>query len=195
MALFQKGTSQPKTISLTNTGTSSLDVTGIASSGKFQQTNDCGVSVGAGVTCTISVVFKPTATGTAVGDLAINDSSTDSPQHVSLSGTGFQIPSCHVQIKKALESSPVRSALATFGTVETPTPTGPDNVGTRTVRLVDFLREDPFLTNGSRRELMVRFWYPASLKQACKPRGIHTASRLELFLSADESSAARRSDQ
>lgn len=62
----------------------------------------------------------------------------------------------------------MRSALATFGTVETPTPTGPDNVGTRTVRLVDFLREDPFLTNGSRRELMVRFWYPASLKQACK---------------------------
>ena len=161
-------TSKPKTVSVTNTGTSSLNVTGITTSGKFDQTNDCGASVGAGVTCTISVVFKPTETGTTTGDLTITDSSTDSPQHVSLSGTGFDIPSCHVQIKKALESSPVRSALATFGTVETPGPTGPNSVGTRTMRLVDSMRDDPFLTNGTRRELMVRFWYPAFLKQACR---------------------------
>ena len=110
-------TSKPMTALLTNTGTSSLGVTSITTSGEFDQTNDCGASVGAGVTCTISVVFKPTGTGTTTGDLTITDSSTDSPQHVSLSGTGFQILPCHVQIKKALESSPVRSALATFGTV------------------------------------------------------------------------------
>jgi dienelactone hydrolase len=33
--------------------------------------------------------------------------------------------------------------------------------------LVDPTRNDPFLSNGAKRELMVRFWYPASAGQAC----------------------------
>jgi dienelactone hydrolase len=37
------------------------------------------------------------------------------------------------------------------------------------MRLVDSSRQDPFLENGTKRELMVRFWYPASLDQPCKP--------------------------
>jgi dienelactone hydrolase len=35
--------------------------------------------------------------------------------------------------------------------------------------LVDPTRDDPFLANGAKRELLVRFWYPASLHQDCKP--------------------------
>ena len=37
------------------------------------------------------------------------------------------------------------------------------------MRLVDTTRNDPFLENGTKRELMVRFWYPALPIQACKP--------------------------
>jgi dienelactone hydrolase len=37
------------------------------------------------------------------------------------------------------------------------------------MRLVDSRREDPFLENGTKRELMVRFWYPALLNGVCTP--------------------------
>jgi dienelactone hydrolase len=33
--------------------------------------------------------------------------------------------------------------------------------------LVDSTRQDPFLENGTKRELMVRFWYPAKLNGSC----------------------------
>jgi dienelactone hydrolase len=36
------------------------------------------------------------------------------------------------------------------------------------MRLVDSTRNDPFLANGSKRELLVRFWYPANLTGACE---------------------------
>jgi dienelactone hydrolase len=34
--------------------------------------------------------------------------------------------------------------------------------------LIDSTRNDPYLANGTKRELMVRFWYPASVSQGCK---------------------------
>jgi dienelactone hydrolase len=37
------------------------------------------------------------------------------------------------------------------------------------VDLVDSTSDDPLLGNGSKRELLVRFWYPATLRQDCKP--------------------------
>jgi hypothetical protein len=35
--------------------------------------------------------------------------------------------------------------------------------------MVDPLRDDPFLGNGTKRELLVRFWYPASITEGCDP--------------------------
>jgi len=35
--------------------------------------------------------------------------------------------------------------------------------------LVDATRSDPYLANGAKRELLVRFWYPTALTQGCKP--------------------------
>ena len=48
----------------------------------------CGSTLGAKATCTISVTFTPTQTGTRIGHLSVRDSATNSPQTVSLSGTG-----------------------------------------------------------------------------------------------------------
>jgi hypothetical protein len=77
---------------LTNTGNASLSVTSISVSGTnasdFTQTNTCGSSVAAGANCTISVTFKPAATGTRSANLSVADSATGSPQTLSLSGTG-----------------------------------------------------------------------------------------------------------
>jgi hypothetical protein len=85
-------TSAAKTVTLTNIGTFALSITSIAitgtNAGDFLQTHTCGSSLAAGASCTISVKFKPTATGARSGALTITDSAAGSPQQVILSGTG-----------------------------------------------------------------------------------------------------------
>ena len=49
-----------------------------------------------------------------------------------------------------------------------PAPTGPRAVGTRTMDLVDSARDDPYLANGTKREVLVRLWYPTPSGEACK---------------------------
>jgi len=79
-------------VSLTNTGTAALTVSSIAitgaNSGDFSETNTCGASVSAGANCSISVAFKPTATGSRAASVTITDNAAGSPQSVSLTGTG-----------------------------------------------------------------------------------------------------------
>jgi hypothetical protein len=86
----------PQTITLTNTGSTALDVTGITITGSstFSQTNTCGSSVEAGGSCTITVTFKPGEIGTYTGDVSISDNGGGSPQQVSLSGTDSPICIC-----------------------------------------------------------------------------------------------------
>src|SRR5207244_4054442 len=82
------GSSSPgQPITLTNTGTS-LSITSITTTGDFGQTNNCGAVVSAGASCTITVTFTPTATGARSGSVSISDNASDSPQAVTLSGTG-----------------------------------------------------------------------------------------------------------
>ena len=42
-------------------------------------------------------------------------------------------------------------------------------MGTRVVELVDSVRPDPYLANGQKRDLLIRFWYPATLTGDCQP--------------------------
>jgi hypothetical protein len=73
-------------------GSAALAITSIAVSGanssQYSQTNNCPNSLAAGGNCTISVMFAPTASGTAVAALSITDGALGSPQTVSLLGTG-----------------------------------------------------------------------------------------------------------
>ena len=55
---------------------------------QFSQTNTCGSSVAVGSHCTISVVFKPTFTGSLTATLNVNAGSGAGTQTVALSGTG-----------------------------------------------------------------------------------------------------------
>jgi uncharacterized repeat protein (TIGR03803 family) len=87
------GTASPaKTVTLKNVGTASLTISDIAITGTdpgdFSQTHTCGSSLAAGASCTISVTFKPTATGARSAALGVTDSGGGSPQSVTLSGTG-----------------------------------------------------------------------------------------------------------
>ncbi len=86
------GTSSPsQTITVTNSGTAALTISAIAASGDFSQTNNCPASVAAAGTCTITVIFTPTAAGTRTGTISATDNATGSPQTVALTGTGTAV--------------------------------------------------------------------------------------------------------
>jgi predicted dienelactone hydrolase len=156
-------------LTLTNEGSSALNISGMVTTTHFSQTNDCGASVAAGISCTVTVKFTPGAIGTFTGTLAINDSSPDSPQVVPLSGQGV-----------AIFGASVPAAIAAEQAVAAPAPTGPNRVGTRTAHFVDSTREDPFAGNGTKRELMVRFWYPTGTSD-CKPADYTTPAVWSYF--------------
>jgi hypothetical protein len=86
-------TSAAKVVTLTNVGSTTLNFTGITLTGvhptDYHQTHSCGSSLLAGKSCTISVTFRPTATGARAAGVSISDNGGASPQAVPLSGTGL----------------------------------------------------------------------------------------------------------
>jgi hypothetical protein len=81
-------TSSPQSITLSNYGTATLNLTSISASGDFTQTNTCGSTLIVLASCTISVSFQPTQGGTRTGAVSIRDNAAGSPQKLSLTGTG-----------------------------------------------------------------------------------------------------------
>ncbi len=88
--------SAAKVVTLKNTGTATLDISGITISGadktSFTDTTTCGSTLAAGKSCTISVTFKPAVAGALTATLNVADNATGSPQTVALSGTGKGAP-------------------------------------------------------------------------------------------------------
>jgi hypothetical protein len=80
--------SPAKTITLKNNGNLVLNIVSITSTGDFAETNTCGASLPAGMTCTISVTFTPTATGARSGTITVTDNANGSPRTAPLTGTG-----------------------------------------------------------------------------------------------------------
>jgi hypothetical protein len=83
----------PKSTTLTNTGSGSINISSVGFTGTDASDfaiyqNTCGASLAASAGCTVTVLFKPTASGTRTATLAFTDSVAGSPQEVSLSGLG-----------------------------------------------------------------------------------------------------------
>jgi hypothetical protein len=81
-------TSAAQTVTVQNTGNAAAAISSIVASGDFAQTNTCGSSLAAGASCTISVTFKPTASGTRTGSVTVTSNAANSPTTISLTGTG-----------------------------------------------------------------------------------------------------------
>ena len=85
--------SPPESEVVTNTGTSSqltisnIQIVGLNSS-DYTQTNNCSAPLNPGQSCTIKMVFTPSATGPRVGQLLITDNAPNSPQNAQLMGKG-----------------------------------------------------------------------------------------------------------
>jgi Abnormal spindle-like microcephaly-assoc'd, ASPM-SPD-2-Hydin/Beta-propeller repeat len=87
--------SAPQTVTITNNNNvtvtfSSIAISGTNSADFSKATDTCSPSVAAGAQCTVSVTFTPSAPATLneVATLVFTDSDVNSPQNVSLSGSG-----------------------------------------------------------------------------------------------------------
>lgn len=111
-------TSQPRTVTVANTGTTSLTVRNATATGDFtaDATGCTAQPVPPGQACAISVTFSPTATGTRSGTLSVTSNAASSPDTVALTGTG---------VAPAIAVTP--GGLA-FGTVPIGTTSSPQNV-------------------------------------------------------------------
>jgi hypothetical protein len=83
-------TSAPATVKVTNSGTGTITITGIGASANFAAvasgSTPCGGALAKSATCTLSVTFTPTDSGSVKGALAI--ATSGSTQIAALSGTG-----------------------------------------------------------------------------------------------------------
>ena len=87
------GTTSPQqTVTITNVSSHGVQITGITITGvnsaDFLQRNGCGAGLQMGKSCQVKVAFKPTAKGVRSAGLSISYQGPESPQVVSLSGTG-----------------------------------------------------------------------------------------------------------
>jgi len=80
--------SAAQTATLTNTGPTTLTISSIAASGDFEAIDNCGSSLPAGESCTIRVAFSPSDKGVRSGAVTITDDAANSPQTITLTGTG-----------------------------------------------------------------------------------------------------------
>ena len=87
-------TSAAQTLTVTNNGTANLSISAVAlggtNPGDFAKSADActGATVTPGNTCTVSVTFTPSAAGSRSASLSFTDNASDSPESVSLTGTG-----------------------------------------------------------------------------------------------------------
>jgi hypothetical protein len=85
-------TSVVKEVTLTSTGTTNLNISSITitgtNAGDFAETNNCPASMAPAAKCTISLTYTPTVLGAETASLAVADNTANSPQTVTLSGTG-----------------------------------------------------------------------------------------------------------
>ena len=90
--VMQGTSSGPRTVTLTNTGTATTLISGIAvilgNTGGFSETNNCPMQLAPSASCQVNVVFAPQGVGGSYAELAISDNVVISPQLIQLAGTG-----------------------------------------------------------------------------------------------------------
>jgi len=94
-------TSAANTVTLSNTGSVDLAISGVSVSGEFARVNAtnagaCGTTLGAGKTCSIDVVFKPQSgpygAGDRFGSLTVSHDGAGGSSNVTLNGYASGVP-------------------------------------------------------------------------------------------------------
>ena len=83
------GSASPgQAVSVRNSGTAPLQITGVSVGANFQEIDDCTSPLAIGAQCTINVTFAPTTTGNLQGAVTLTDNAPGSPHNISLAGNG-----------------------------------------------------------------------------------------------------------
>ncbi len=137
-------TSPPQALRLTNSGSATLTISSIATTGDFTEWNNCGASLAPGASCKIMVAFAPKLGGVLTGSVSIASNAAGSPQTAGLTGTGVVLALAPASIDfgnqaKGTTSNPqvvtltnVTSARAFVGTVQIAGPNGREFTETNT---------------------------------------------------------------
>ncbi len=82
-------TSAPQSVTITNVSSHAVVFSGISASGDYTESNTCPGTLNAGLSCSITVSFAPTAAGVRNGSVTLKDNDPGSPtQTIALTGTG-----------------------------------------------------------------------------------------------------------
>jgi len=110
-------TSAAQTVVLTNVGAplsiSNITLTGV-NGPDFTQSNDCGAGLATGTSCTITVRFTPSASGSRSAAITITDTAPASPHTISLSGLGLAPVLQSITVSPAAASILLGSATQSF---------------------------------------------------------------------------------
>jgi len=84
-------TSGTQTVNIKNTGGNTLDFSSITASADYSvSSTSCKTTLAVGIMCWVKVTFTPTQLGTLTGALTFTDNVPNSPQTVTLLGTGIE---------------------------------------------------------------------------------------------------------
>jgi hypothetical protein len=90
-AVAVNSSSAAKDITISNAGSTALSISKWNVTGDFSQTNTCGSSLEVNGSCTVSVVFKPTAGGSRSGSISIDTDADNTPHSITLTGSGGEM--------------------------------------------------------------------------------------------------------
>ncbi|HEV2383552.1 MAG TPA: FG-GAP-like repeat-containing protein [Terriglobia bacterium] len=119
-------TSPPQEVTLTNMGTTVLNLTSISLTGSdpgdYSLNSGCGATLGPGANCTLTITFTPTTNGTRTASVFILDSAYTTPQTIALTGIGLSP-------EVSLSPSSLRFGTQAVGTKSAPLTVSLNNTG------------------------------------------------------------------
>ncbi|MFZ0760959.1 MAG: choice-of-anchor D domain-containing protein [Candidatus Sulfotelmatobacter sp.] len=125
----QVGTSSAaQSVALDSVGNVDLHITGIRTSAPFSVSNNCATDMPEGSSCTLKIVFAPSAAGNTLGSVTVSDDALDSPQVIALTGSSY---STSVTVAPAS----LNFANQVVGIVSTAQPVTIQNTGSATLNL------------------------------------------------------------
>jgi hypothetical protein len=110
--------SSAQVITISNTGTAAMSISSVSLNSTnnvtdFSPTSNCSTTLAASASCTVSIVFTPTVTGSESATLLVSDNAAGSPQSVTLTGVGVSPSGSPGALATASTSAPSATAATT----------------------------------------------------------------------------------